>query len=371
MTGLPAVLLVNDLPVFGGVGRVVQCLWKWLPRAGVPTRVLLPFDDGAATKRFVDEWFGHDPTRVLVGPPRGRAGRLAAARLARGCPERVVNLHFNAVEGTSAAAVVGARLAGKRVVLTYHHLDERPALGRARRAALGAALRLASDVVVSTPLLADRVRALAPRARVRLVPLGVEPPARAYDRAALRARLGVPPGAFVVGHVSRLERGKGLGRVARALRTLVDAGRPDVFLLACGSDAGDAAALSDELARALPGRARLLGFVPDHGEALACCDAFAVPSGWEGFGLVYVEAALHGLPRVGTRLGGVPFVIDDGSDGFLIPPGDDAALADRLARLHDDRALARAMGERARARALREFTAERMARRYVELLRAA
>ena len=369
------VLIVNEVPVFGGVNRVVQCLWQWLPKLGVPAQVLLRAGEPAATRKFADEWFAGEPDRVRLARPSVRTNRLirglghfAGAVLDTG-GRGVVNFHFNMIEGTVVPAVVGARLAGRRVVITYHHLDADPAYGRARAAALRLALRLTSDVIVSTPLLAERVRRLSPGARVHVVPLGVAPPERVYDRDALRREFGVPTGAFVVGHLSRLMRDKGLPRVVEALRRLAPR-HDDLFLLACGSAGPDERELTDLLARELPGKSRMLGYVSDHHAMLACCDVFAVPSGWEGFGLVYVEAAMHGLPRIGTRMGGVPFVIDDGVDGLLVEPGDAAGLADALSRLIGDAGLRRRMGEAAKGRAMREFTAERMARRYAEVLGA-
>ena len=98
---------------------------------------------------------------------------------------------------------------------------------------------------------------------------------------------------MVVGHLSRLAWHKGLPKVVAAVKALL-ADRPNLFLLACGGDHPDAPRLVELLGRELPERSRMLGFVADHHEMLACCDVFAVPSGWEGFGLVYVEAALHG-----------------------------------------------------------------------------
>ena len=224
-----------------------------------------------------------------------------------------------------------------------------------------------SDVVVSTPLMAERVRRLSTGVPVHVVPLGVDPPPRAYDRVELRRKFGVPLDAFLVGHLSRLAWDKGLPQVVEAVRRLLPR-HPDLFLLACGSEHVDGPRLRELMDRELPDRSLMLGFVADHHEMLACCDVFAVPSGWEGFGLVYVEAAMHGLPRIGTRLGGVPYVIEHERDGLLIEEGDVDALATSLSRLHDNESLRSHLGVAGRDRALREFTAEAMSRRFAEIL---
>jgi glycosyltransferase involved in cell wall biosynthesis len=362
-----SVLIITEEPMFGGVNRVVQGLWNWLPRLGVDARVLIPCGGGAATDALVAGWFGGDRSRIAVAGIRGKG--ISARRmkdswsLLRQCPEPVVNLHFNTVEGTSVPMIFAAKAAGKRIVVTYHHLDVVSDANAKRRAGISLALRLVGDVIVSTPLLADRVREFAPSASVHIVPLGIEPLSKRYDRAQLRNHFGIPEDAFVIGHISRLIHGKGIPRVVAALGMLKET-CPDIWLLACGSEDRDSKALAELMARELPERSRMLGYLPDHHEMLACCDILAVPSGWEGFGLVYVEAALHAIPRIGTRMGGVPFVIEDGVDGYLIAIDDIALLADRIKTLRDDPKLLAAMGQAAHRRAIREFTAEQMAGSY-------
>jgi glycosyltransferase involved in cell wall biosynthesis len=79
----------------------------------------------------------------------------------------------------------------------------------------------------------------------------------------------------------------------------------------------------------------------------------------EPFGRVILEAMLLGKPVIGAAAGGVPELITDGETGFLVPPGDADALADRLTILLCDEALRRAIGERARAWARTRFSLAR------------
>ncbi len=65
---------------------------------------------------------------------------------------------------------------------------------------------------------------------------------------------------------------------------------------------------------------------------------------------------MHGLPVIGARAGGVPAVIEDGVDGFLVPFGDVATLAQRIATLLDDPTLAEDMGQAGRAKALQRYS---------------
>jgi glycosyltransferase involved in cell wall biosynthesis len=68
------------------------------------------------------------------------------------------------------------------------------------------------------------------------------------------------------------------------------------------------------------------------------CQVMALPSAYEGFGIAYLEAMGFGLPVIGTRAGAARELVSPGKTGFLIAPGDSAALAAQLAALHADRA---------------------------------
>ena len=73
----------------------------------------------------------------------------------------------------------------------------------------------------------------------------------------------------------------------------------------------------------------------------------------ESFGMTLVEAMACGCPVVGSDVGGIPFVVRDGVDGLLVPPGDPAALADALAGVLTDPARAAPSGRRPRGRPAR------------------
>jgi glycosyltransferase involved in cell wall biosynthesis len=83
---------------------------------------------------------------------------------------------------------------------------------------------------------------------------------------------------------------------------------------------------------------------------LAAADVFVLPSHWEGQPIAVLEAMASGLPIMGTRVGAMPDVVRDGTDGLLVEPHDVAGLADALARLLGDEPLRREMGANARRR---------------------
>jgi glycosyltransferase involved in cell wall biosynthesis len=73
-----------------------------------------------------------------------------------------------------------------------------------------------------------------------------------------------------------------------------------------------------------------------------------------------IEALAAGRPVVATRVGGVPDVVRDGEDGFLVPAGDVDALAERLARLAREPELRERMGAAGRARVLPRYAVDRL-----------
>jgi glycosyltransferase involved in cell wall biosynthesis len=107
----------------------------------------------------------------------------------------------------------------------------------------------------------------------------------------------------------------------------------------------------------------------------AAADVFVTTPWYEPFGITPLEAMACGTPVVGADVGGIKYSVRDGQTGFLVPPKDPAALADRLAQLARDPDLLRRMGRRARLRALANFTwarvAEQVAGVYAEVSRPA
>jgi glycosyltransferase involved in cell wall biosynthesis len=112
--------------------------------------------------------------------------------------------------------------------------------------------------------------------------------------------------------------------------------------------------------RGIAQRITFLGSVEgrDKAAAYAICEMLVVPSWTEAFPLVIPEAMAAGLPVIATAVGAIPDFVTDGEDGFLVPPRDPAALADRISRLLEDERLRRRISERVRERAPREFAIE-------------
>jgi glycosyltransferase involved in cell wall biosynthesis len=104
----------------------------------------------------------------------------------------------------------------------------------------------------------------------------------------------------------------------------------------------------------------LAGFRGNALELIKSFDVFVMSSITEGLCTSLVDAMAASKPTVATTAGGIPEVVVDGETGFLVPPRDPQALADRLVRLLKDAPMRARMGEAGLARARARFTVERM-----------
>lgn len=137
--------------------------------------------------------------------------------------------------------------------------------------------------------------------------------------------------------------------------------RPDLRLLVVGT--------TERLH--LPKGVENLGYVPASRlpEIFARSTLFVLPTIREAFGLAFLDAMACGLPCVGTRVGAVPEIVEEGVTGHLVRPGDDASLADAIERLLDDPDRARAMGAAGRQRVATRWRWSMVAERLEGLLR--
>jgi glycosyltransferase involved in cell wall biosynthesis len=181
-------------------------------------------------------------------------------------------------------------------------------------------------------------------------------------RREVRAELGVPADAFVVGCFSRLHPWKGQAVLLDAMARM-----PGVHALVVGGAlfSGEAPYEAELRARSerspFAGRVHMLGARDDVPRLLAACDVVVHPSVLaEPFGRVVVEAMLAGRPVVATSTGGIPEVVTDGETGVLVPPGDAEVLGEALDALRGDATRSATLARHGAARARACFTRDAM-----------
>jgi len=201
--------------------------------------------------------------------------------------------------------------------------------------------------------------------KIRIVPCGVDIDLfRPVPRSEARARLGLDSGQYVL-FVGRLEALKGVDVLIDAVSLLVQQGSGVRLLIAGGNLDGDVAQkLRARVARLrLTETVRFLGPVEqvDLPAYYSAADVCAMPSFYESFGMVAIEAMACGTPVVASRAGGLQFTVRDGETGFLTPPGDAPALARALGAILNDTALRDRLGQAA-ALAAQEYSWDQVSR---------
>ncbi len=168
----------------------------------------------------------------------------------------------------------------------------------------------------------------------------------------------------------RLEPKNGVEHFIRAI-PLVRARHPQVqFLIAGGGFPEERGRFEDMLREAGQSRGVVFsGNVPNTVMPMfyALSTIACLPSLMEATSISGLEAMASGLPLVGTRVGGIPEIIEDGESGLLVEPRDHGQIASAFLRLLEDPELRRRLGEGARSRVEREFAWPEIARRTVEV----
>lgn len=362
---MPTVLLICTATSTGGMQRVVCALARGLSQAGVQVRTLFPESDG---RTAMVEWCRRQgvvadthPAVIDAAEEHSFRSALTLRNVVRQINPDLVHFHYGD-NFLSFWDLVGARSAGLRrgVVASVHGTTS-----SRRKHLLTAVGSRAADAVnafASGPT-AQLLDAGVPRNRLATIPCGVAPPNPLATRSSARTALGIPPDQVVIGTMARLIESKGIDVVIDA----VDCELLRGVTLLIGGD-GPSKGDLEALAAGRPGLdIRFLGHVEDTGVFFAACDVFTLASRTEGFGLVFIEAAMYGIPSVGTRVGGVPDAVIHGETGLLVSPDDTQGLREALVELVTSTALRSRLGTRAKKRAIAEFSESVMIDNFVEL----
>ena len=322
----------------------------------------------AAAGDFVDIYTRRDdpalPTTVdwspgvrVINVPAGPATRLPKERLLEHMPAffrwmaqhwaahdlRYDLVHANFFMSGQVAAEL-RRVSGVPFVVTFH------ALGKVRRLHQGAADTFPPErehIETAVMTEADRIIAECPQdeddlirlygadpRRISIVPCGVDPAEFSpRDKAMARRRLGLPIDEPLILQLGRIVPRKGIDTVIEAVALLQrDAGSRSRLVVVGRRDRSELA------------------------DYYAAADVFVSTPWYEPFGITPLEAMASGTPVIGSNVGGIKYTVRDGENGFLVPPRDPAALADRLAHVLGDRRLLATMGANGLSRVLRAFT---------------
>lgn len=300
-------------------------------------------------------------------------GMVAAWRIGRRRRYDIVHVHWavpHFLLGKAAAS-------GARVVTTFYGAElslANSSLPGLRWLLISAARKSDRTVAISRHT-AGQVESLS-GVRPEVIPYGVGLPAAAARGG--QSLPGAPPGDFTVLFVGRLVERKGVDVLLRAAARLSASVRLRVVVVGDGPERGRLETLAQELGLAACVEFKGRVSTEDLQKCYRSARAFVLPAivdrrgDTEGLGVVLLEAMSYGVPAVASRTGGITDIVEDGTNGLLVEPGDPAALAAALERLARDPALAFRLGEAGRRTVESRFSwnaiAERWERLYSGLL---
>ena len=249
----------------------------------------------------------------------------------------VIHLHGY---GATTFGRLAAAMRGTPVVLHEHaNLTDTPWFQKAADRMLARYTDLAIAVSKSTADFVIKAR-LVPAERTRVVYLGV--PLEEFSRgrsdaeiAEARQALGIPPGAFAIGTVTRLMPSKGNQYLVEAARA-VCAALPAAHIYIVGEGELQPALEAQARELALGDQLVFAGFRSDVAQALSAFDLVVFPSLWEGTPLTVLEALAMGKPIVSTDADGLQDVLTPGTDAVMVPRRDGQALAGAIIALATD-----------------------------------
>jgi glycosyltransferase involved in cell wall biosynthesis len=360
----------------GGPALHVAYLTAGLAERGYETTLVAgSLARGEDSMAFVADELGIEVERIEelhreISPLRDAVAIVRLARLIRRVRPHILHTH------TAKAGAVGrlaALLAGDArppiVVHTFHGHVLRGYFDPLRTAGFRLlerwlATKTTALVAVSPQVRDDLVSlGVAPRERFVVVRVGIELEQRVAaerdGRGESRRVLGIGPDRFAVGWIGRMTGVKRTDDVLRAFRRLRDRG-VDACLCMIGDGPDRAAVERRAHELGLMRDTLFLGYQEEVAPFYAAFDAMILPSINEGTPVSAIEALAAGRPVVATRVGGVPDVVREGEDGFLVEPGDVDALAERLARLAADPELRERFGAAGRARVIPRYSVARL-----------
>ena len=339
--------------------ELVRCNWN--------AAVVFP---QSASQEGLAAWCQAENVPCLFAPPRFDINqtrtltemRFLSALVRRYRPD-ILHFHYPS-SYISLKDVLAARFGGAVCTSSIHGISNWKHGPHIDKLSTRAASRLCRAVTANGQATAQALRFAGVKRNIHLIGGGVPLPLTLPAKAEARKRLGLPSDGFIVAAAGRLVRQKRIAEVLQAAAAVRASGRPLQVIVA--GDGPRRGPLTD-LARTLDVPTRFFGHLSRMDDFYASAEVFALPSEKESFGLVYVEAGLHGLPSIGAHGGGVDEVIENGVTGFLVRLDTPSEIADALIQLYDSPAKRRVMGDAARHRAQTRFSVQQMTSAFADL----
>jgi D-inositol-3-phosphate glycosyltransferase len=381
----------------GGMNVYVRELTRQLGKAGVQVDVFTRSQDEHVPHVLHDLGYGNRVVHIPAGPE----SPLLKQELAEHLPEFTAGiqafaeskgLHYDLIHShywLSGIAGKELKTAWEAPLIQMFHtlglMKQRVARipgeaeGEYRIQGEREVLRIADWIVAATQAELAQLQWLyqADVRKISIIPPGVDL-SHFYPISADEAKdfIGVPPCEKMLLFVGRIEPLKGIDMLIKALALMR---QRDVFVClsviggeeANGQETGNAEMTRLKVMCEEAGVSDLITFLGKRGQDTlpyyySAADAVVMPSFYESFGMVALEAMACGTPVVASQVGGLAFLVQDGITGFTVPVDDPEALAERLTELVQDHQLRQTMSNQAVALA-HQFSWERIAERVIAL----
>jgi glycosyltransferase involved in cell wall biosynthesis len=243
----------------------------------------------------------------------------------------------------------------------YRTIDNLPNIASTRLAVEKACLETADRIVATSPQEQEHMRQLvSTKGRIEIVPCGTDiERLGSLERLAARQELDLPAEAKVVLYVGRFDQRKGIETLVRAIAQSTHHGNSDLrLMIAGGYRLGESDGLEFERIKGLVTELGIEDIVTFPGRLTesdlpiyyAAANVCVVPSHYEPFGLVAIEAMACRTPVVASKVGGLQFTVIPEITGLLVPPQNDTAFAQAIDRILGDTAWGEELGNMARQR---------------------
>ena len=275
------------------------------------------------------------------------------------------------------------KIQGSKQIHTYHSLGAVkyqsvaiPLIAKTRLATEKAVLETAERIVATSPQEKEHMRTLvSTKGNIDIIPCGTD--VRRYgsiSRQEARAKLGIDPDAKVVLYVGRFDYRKGIETVVRAVN--MSQLRSDIkLIIGGGSRPGQSDGIERDRIEGIVDELDMREFTTFPGRIgqeelpyyYGAADVCVVPSHYEPFGLVAIEAMASGTPVVASDVGGLQFTVVPKETGLLCPPQDEACFAAAIDSILANPEWRKQMGQNARKRVEKMFSWDGVASQLSEL----
>ncbi|MEM4589043.1 MAG: glycosyltransferase family 4 protein [Thermoplasmata archaeon] len=259
-----------------------------------------------------------------------------------------------------------------RFVLTYHNDVIKDGFLKIlsafyNKSLLQLTLRLSDKIITPSPYVYNESHIIKKFSdKTVLIPPGVDPNFYKPGRSHIKKKYNLPQNSKVILFIGTMNRGHAHKGVDILLRAFSKIKSNEVRLVLAGG--GNRIPEYKRLARSLgiANKTIFTGFIDEKSLISLYRGSYMLVlptlTAAEGFGMVLIEANACGKPVIGSKVGGIKYVIKDGKTGLLVPPGDPEALTKAIEKLLEDEELAKKMGSNGRKMVKENYTWDRVAK---------